>query len=338
MIRITEGGLADLWPEQDVEIQALSYAIKQALDAARKAADTTQIYANISKVPEDILDHLAVELRTMYYDQAFDIETKRTIIEKTLKWFTKAGTVSAVKELLTVAFGSGDLEEWFDYGGDPKHFNAVLPIGDGQAVESMIKFRSLIESIKNVRSRLDDLIFEEKTRIELKTKEGAYKTDPPLCGTFPDLSTAFRHNVSTISLQTAELGAEASPPMPSDTENTGTAPDTSTGYSGDSAAIQMGSADRGFDTAPAQAEDTLAAGTTPSTSTGYEGEQVGINIQSADQGNEAPMPQAGDSQDTGTHPVQSAGFAADHSEIAAGTGSAQGGSIAPIAGETTTGE
>ena len=299
MIRITEGGLADLWPEQDVEIQALSYAIKQALDAARKAADTTQIYANISKVPEDILDHLAVELRTMYYDQAFDIETKRTIIEKTLKWFTKAGTVSAVKELLTVAFGSGDLEEWFDYGGDPKHFNAVLPIGDGQAVESMIKFRSLIESIKNVRSRLDDLIFEEKTRIELKTKEGAYKTDPPLCGTFPDLSTAFRHNVSTISLQTAELGAEASPPMPSDTENTGTAPDTSTGYSGDSAAIQMGS---------------------------------------ADQGNEAPMPQAGDSQATGTHPVQSAGFAADHSEIAAGTSSAQGGSIAPIAGETTTGE
>ena len=299
MIRITEGGLADLWPEQDVEIQALSYAIKQALDAARKAADTTQIYANISKVPEDILDHLAVELRTMYYDQAFDIETKRTIIEKTLKWFTKAGTVSAVKELLTVAFGSGDLKEWFDYGGDPKHFNAVLPIGDGQAVESMIKFRSLIESIKNVRSRLDDLIFEEKTRIELKTKEGAYKTDPPLCGTFPDLSTAFRHNVSTISLQTAELGAEASPPMPSDTENTGTAPDTSTGYSGDSAAIQMGS---------------------------------------ADQGNEAPMPQAGDSQATGTHPVQSAGFAADHSEIAAGTSSAQGGSIAPIAGETTTGE
>lgn len=299
MIRITEGGLADLWPEQDVEIQALSYAIKQALDAARKAADTTQIYANISKVPEDILDHLAVELRTMYYDQGFDIETKRTIIEKTLKWFRKAGTVSAVKELLTVAFGSGDLEEWFNYGGEPKHFNAVLPIGDGQAVESMIKFRSLIESIKNVRSRLDDLVFEERTRIELKTKEGAYKTDPPLCGTFPDLSTAFRQNISTISLQTAELEAEASPPMPSDTENTGTAPDTSTGYSGDSAAIQM---------------------------------------ETADQGHEVPMPQAGNSHDTGTHPVQSAGFTADHSEITVGTGSAQGGSMTPIAGEITTGE
>lgn len=243
MIKIAEGGLVDLWPEREsVEIQALSYAIKQALDAARACADQAQIYANIDKLPEEILDHLAVEMRSMYYDQNLDVETKRTIIKNTLKWFTKAGTVSAVKELLMVVFGSGDIEEWFNYDGEPKHFNAVLPIGDGQAADSMAKFRSLIESIKNVRSQLDALIFEEETGIRLKTGESAYKTDPPLCGTFPYLSTAFEQEKAALQLGTSPdaIFSEV-PTQAAETNETGTAPGTSTAFTSEQTEIGLAS-------------------------------------------------------------------------------------------------
>jgi len=214
MIRINEGGLADLWPEKESpEILALSYAIKTALDAARSVTDQTQVYANLDNVQEKVLDYLAAEMRTMYYDSTLDVETKKTIIKNTLKWYGKAGTTSSVKELMVAAFGYGDIEEWYTYEGDPYHFRAVLLIGDGQAAEAMRKFASFIESIKNVRSRFDALIFEEKTTLKLKTGESAYKTDPPLCGTLPFLSTAYASDGTIIDLSSGEGSGQTIMPL-----------------------------------------------------------------------------------------------------------------------------
>ena len=50
---------------------------------------------DIDHLAESTLDYLAVEMRAMYYDQGADIETKRSIIKNTLKWYTQAGTVKS---------------------------------------------------------------------------------------------------------------------------------------------------------------------------------------------------------------------------------------------------
>ena len=56
---------------------------------------------NPEKVRQNILqvalDYLAVEMRAMYYDQGADIETKRSIIKNTLKWYTQAGPTANTK-------------------------------------------------------------------------------------------------------------------------------------------------------------------------------------------------------------------------------------------------
>ena len=60
---------------------------------------------DIDHLAESTLDYLAVEMRAMYYDQGADIETKRSIIKNTLKWYTQAGTVKATEELIASVFG-----------------------------------------------------------------------------------------------------------------------------------------------------------------------------------------------------------------------------------------
>ena len=45
---------------------------------------------DIDHLAESTLDYLAVEMRAMYYDQGADIETKRSIIKNTLKWYTQS--------------------------------------------------------------------------------------------------------------------------------------------------------------------------------------------------------------------------------------------------------
>ena len=92
-----------------------SYAIQQEHQRLLRLADRTRTLAVIDELPEKILDVLAVELRTPYYQEDMDVETKRNIIKRTLLWHTKAGTPSAVAELIEIVFGEGDVVEWFNF-------------------------------------------------------------------------------------------------------------------------------------------------------------------------------------------------------------------------------
>ena len=107
MIKFTEGGLIDIWPEKDPEIQALSYALQQQFKKLKAYADKTQCYSDVDDLDEEILDYFAVEMRSMYYEQDLEIERKREIVKNTLKWYTYAGVPATVAEMVSVVFGAG---------------------------------------------------------------------------------------------------------------------------------------------------------------------------------------------------------------------------------------
>lgn len=101
MTDLYNGQITDLLQQNEAarnpEIQALSYA---ALVEKRRIIDLAQRTRTISMVdllPEEILDVLAVELRTPYYSGDMTLDQKREIIKKTLLWFFRAGTPAAVK-------------------------------------------------------------------------------------------------------------------------------------------------------------------------------------------------------------------------------------------------
>lgn len=158
MISLYDSKITDVLPisiKNLPEVRSISYAVsnmnKKLINFSKKIA----LYNSIDTLDECILDILAVELRTQYYDESLDIKVKRKLIKNTLGWYMKAGTPSAVEELVEAVFGTGEVEEWFDFGGDPYTFrvttNAEL---DPEGIE---KFFKMINKVKNTRSHMDGL-------------------------------------------------------------------------------------------------------------------------------------------------------------------------------------
>ena len=95
MIDIRNGELADLWPDEtSPEFKSISYALHMAIIRMLEKAAGVGSSCDIDHLAESTLDYLAVETRAMYYDQGADIETKRSIIKNTLKWYTSRNSQS----------------------------------------------------------------------------------------------------------------------------------------------------------------------------------------------------------------------------------------------------
>lgn len=156
MINYYDGQIADILPRNlmaDPAAQAFSLAIREVTRLLHKYTQLCYVYCSIDTAPHKVLDLLARELRTQYYSDSLDIETKRSLVRNTLIWYMTAGTPAAVEELVAVVFGEGEVSEWFEYGGEPYWFkiktNALL-------TEDMTTyFSEMIRRVKNTRSHIE---------------------------------------------------------------------------------------------------------------------------------------------------------------------------------------
>lgn len=165
MIKLQDSNIIDTLPEaftSDPKNIALGYALQGAMRRLLEYSRTTSVYAAIDVADDDVLDMLAAELDTQYYDVLLDVEAKRKLVKNTLIWYGKAGTPAAVEELITSVFGEGRVEEWFDYGGEPFYFKVYT---NATFTEDMIsKFDNMLEKVKNTRSKLETVVGEKTLR------------------------------------------------------------------------------------------------------------------------------------------------------------------------------
>lgn len=162
MTKLYDGQIAELFSngaKYNPEVQALSYALHLEKQRIMDRANETRTMAVIDALPEAILDVLAVELRTPAYNGNLPIETKRTLIKGTLAFYKKLGTPEAVNWVVRSIFGNGEIQEWFDYGGEPHHFRvSVKNDGTFTSIESISDFLRLVASVKRLSSWLDTII------------------------------------------------------------------------------------------------------------------------------------------------------------------------------------
>lgn len=155
MINFYEGQIADLLPHNltdDPAVQAASLALRDATRLLNDYTKRVYTYCSIDTAPENVLDLLALELRTQYYSQDLELEVKRGLVRNTLIWHMTAGTPAAVEELVAVVFGEGEVEEWFEYGGNPYEFRIKTNVTiEGDAIEY---FAQMVKKVKNTRSHL----------------------------------------------------------------------------------------------------------------------------------------------------------------------------------------
>lgn len=155
MTKLYDSQIVQILPDclsERAETQAVSYAISQAIKRLIDYCGNIGVFAMLDTMPEYAIDVLAVELDTQYYDTAFTIDTKRRLIKNTLMWYLRAGTQSAVSELVETVFGEGEVIEWFDYGDEPYYFKIITNAAMTPDTDAM--FTRMIERVKNVRSHI----------------------------------------------------------------------------------------------------------------------------------------------------------------------------------------
>lgn len=162
MTNLHSSNITDILPAHlasDERVQALGYAINRAMQRLMGYCKNIGVYNSIDTVPEEILDLLALELKTQYYDDSQSIEVKRNLIKNTLVWYMKTGTPASVTEAVAAVFGNGEVEEWFEYGGEPYHFK-VHTSNINSTDEMVQQLMNIISTMQNARSHLESVIVE----------------------------------------------------------------------------------------------------------------------------------------------------------------------------------
>ena len=214
MTDLYNGQITDLLQQNEAarnpEIQALSHAVLLEKRRIIDLAQRTRTIAMVDLLPENVLDVLAVELRSPYYSGDMDLEQKREIIKKTLVWFFQAGTPAAVEELVAAIFGQGEVVEWFNFTDPPYTPGTFDIVTDARMTEGMVdQFLRIIRQVKNTRSHLRRVLTERKGSMHIYIGSGAVG-HPEI----PVINSAQVDATGQQAKQTAKAGIITLPTVP----------------------------------------------------------------------------------------------------------------------------
>jgi P2-related tail formation protein len=162
MIDFYYGEINDIMPYNLItpETKAVSFAVSQGMKKLQEYSQASHLYGEIKKVPEAVLDLLALELNTQYYEQTMPRTLKEGLIVQTTAWYMRSGTPGVLKEFLSAVLDGGEIKEWYQYNGAPFHFKAMVQVGEHEILPGYgTEIKRQIELYKNARSWLEYVEF-----------------------------------------------------------------------------------------------------------------------------------------------------------------------------------
>lgn len=272
MIKLTDARLTDALPKTLAEqpwVQALAEASRKMRRRVIAYADRTRLFCDIDEASEEALDALAVELQTPLYKNDYPLTVKRQIVKNSMLYYIRSGTRGAVEELLADIYQGAEVEEWFEYGGEPNYFRVAIDISRTTvpvAEMAPAELESWLYSVKRASSALESLSYMIRHAITIGCKVEAFLQSPPECGTlecgtYPEASTLGWSAGAWLQIAGRADAYLVSPP------ECGTVPEISTvGWSIDAAISQAVSVAEAFVIEPPEA-GTAEAGEKPLTAT-----------------------------------------------------------------------
>lgn len=156
-----------LFMRDDECVKAMAAAINDIvshIDAAR-----LRTWDKLDQLTGEELDELAWELNVLWYNSAGTLEQKREQIRTSDDVWRTLGTRYAVEIVISQLFGSGTLEEFWEYeGGRPHHFRVRIADPSVLTPAGEKEFRRVLEIVKRKSQILDEI------KLELKTQFNAY--------------------------------------------------------------------------------------------------------------------------------------------------------------------
>lgn len=143
--------------QSDSQIIAACQALEGELQAVSTAIDEIMIISKLDQQPSEVIDSLAWQWHTDFYDDSLPLPTRIALVKNSLKWHMIKGTPAAVQEMVSTVLSNGVVTEWFEYGGQPYYFRVQTDeIITSQDVYDQLA--ALITATKNKRSWLDCIL------------------------------------------------------------------------------------------------------------------------------------------------------------------------------------
>ena len=106
----------------DTQIHNIITALDPQLQTISSQSANTLIIPKIDTAPDKLLDILAVQFHSDFYDLAGTTDMKRGAVKDSIKWHMKKGTVSAIIQALKILGIDAEFIPWWKFGGQPYTF------------------------------------------------------------------------------------------------------------------------------------------------------------------------------------------------------------------------
>lgn len=141
----------------DDTIKAAAIGLDAELKTITGLIADLNLYKAIESLPEPILKHLAYQWHVDAWEDGLTMDQKAALLEIAYNWHRVKGTPAAVEMILKDVLGGGQVEEFWEYGGEEFHFR-VLSNDPPENETAHAVLLAGIESAKNTRSVLDKII------------------------------------------------------------------------------------------------------------------------------------------------------------------------------------
>lgn len=159
-MNIKDYNIADVLPESinRDNVREVAKVVDEKLHELDAMSELVSIYPRIDKLSSNLIDALAIQLHVDFYNTTLPLDKRRTLVKNSILWHMKKGTKLAVEGVVSAAFESSTVQEWYEYGGSPYHFKITTEcVTTEKGV--LDEIRRAIDSVKNVRSWLDKIEF-----------------------------------------------------------------------------------------------------------------------------------------------------------------------------------
>lgn len=195
---------------QDESMLALGRLIAGELHITAEETKKNIIYANIEELSETWLDVLAYDLHVDWYDYDYPIEAKRAIIRDSVRVHQKLGTKAAVEMALGGIHPQSEIEEWFDYDGEPFRFRIVLDTTQSRVAADYDEIVRTVDIYKRLTAHLDGLYYQGSICVVIMPKTEYYLFSVPMTGQLKAGTEPHRNTVGAVSNAIISINAPGS--------------------------------------------------------------------------------------------------------------------------------
>lgn len=197
--------------KHDEKMVALARGLADELLGVSGSIKDVLIYSRIDELPEELVDILAYDMHVDWYDYSYPIEAKRNILRDSVKVHKKMGTKYAIEKALGGIYPYSEVEEWFDYEGQPHHFQVICDVTNQHITASYQQIVQAIRMYKRLSSWLDGVVYQSSVSVNVGTHADYFIYDTPMTGqirtgTYPQRNVQAGIADATVIVGTEQAG------------------------------------------------------------------------------------------------------------------------------------